>query len=189
MCGEHPITEHDVDHWSGSSPHVRGALYVAWGDAWLVGIIPACAGSTRSLSMTATTGRDHPRMCGEHRCNVLQNFLAGGSSPHVRGAPCAAELVDCSSGIIPACAGSTGRVLLGHDLNGDHPRMCGEHSGIQSNQSRATGSSPHVRGALLPTAYRGRADGIIPACAGSTSSNEEECFADGDHPRMCGEHH
>ena len=31
-------------------------------------------------------------------------------------------------------------------------------------------------------------NGIIPACAGSTSSPEAPEEQDGDHPRMCGEH-
>ena len=52
----------------------------------------------------------------------------------------------------------------------------------------ASGSSPHVRGALV-YAWRGRdGEGIIPACAGST---QHHWFGRGerrDHPRMCGEH-
>lgn len=113
------------------------------------GIIPACAGSTKSSTIafgqlsgssphargaqalrTLKTGypEDHPRMRGEHRATAwTASFLRG---------------------IIPACAGSTmdgGTKAFGvkgssphvrgalfhvfHDvLDGeDHPRMCGEH--------------------------------------------------------------
>ena len=66
MCGEHPITEHDDEHWSGSSPHVRGARADTDPGAFVRGIIPACAGSTRYLFNHVYTRRDHPRMCGEH---------------------------------------------------------------------------------------------------------------------------
>ena len=52
----------------GSSPHVRGALEAVGPDAELIG--------------------DHPRMCGEHPAVTASEVPAGGSSPHVRGAPC-----------------------------------------------------------------------------------------------------
>ena len=92
----------------GSSPHARGALdtygrqrprrgdhprmrgehrRIAQENAREIGIIPACAGSTRTSSPGWYQVPDHPRMRGEH--------LRRGS----RAAPL--------GGIIPACAGST----------------------------------------------------------------------------------
>ena len=51
----------------GSSPHTRGALphepVVLAPD----GIIPAYAGSTRIPQRRSLSGRDHPRIRGEHR--------------------------------------------------------------------------------------------------------------------------
>ena len=55
-----------------------------------------------------------------------------------------------STGIIPACAGSTSVCFLGKFLVGDHPRMCGEHFNCEEVALMRVGSSPHVRGAPFP---------------------------------------
>ena len=49
-------------------------------------IIPADAGSTRSLGLHATTRWDHPRGCGEHRIWTFDAVVDPGSSPRMRGA-------------------------------------------------------------------------------------------------------
>ena len=70
MCGEH---ERGVEHRSGaagSSPHVRGARVEGRDVLGGVGIIPACAGSTRISVRWLTPNRDHPRMCGEHTSKI-----------------------------------------------------------------------------------------------------------------------
>ena len=142
----------------GSSPHARGARNVksassisAWDhprmrgehplatlyNGHVLGIIPACAGSTRnmkpcesvargssphargaqrSVTFMLAPRRDHPRMRGEHHCNG-----------------CGHEF---GHGIIPACAGST-------QMNG----LAGRH---------VMGSSPHARGARPTTAKSAR---------------------------------
>ena len=71
---------------SGSSPHVRGALRRRNGRRIGIGIIPACAGSTRRPANQGQHARDHPRMCGEHMRAADPTGYAAGSSPHVRGA-------------------------------------------------------------------------------------------------------
>ena len=50
------------------------------------------------------------------------------------------------------------------------------------------GSSPRLRGALLPPAQWRREIGIIPALAGSTFRLLHQARHSGDHPRACGEH-
>ena len=92
-------------------------------------------------------------------------------------------------GIIPACAGSTRILLHKDDPVWDHPRMCGEHPIFDHWQARATGSSPHVRGARAGRARPAGPSGIIPACAGSTLTPATSRCTSGDHPRMCGEHY
>ena len=87
MCGEHGAQCSAIEIELGSSPHVRGAPCVFHYRSCLVGIIPACAGSTPMRSAGRPCRRDHPRMCGEH-CDF--DWFSGvfeGSSPHVRGAP------------------------------------------------------------------------------------------------------
>ena len=152
------------------------------------GIIPACAGSTWMIAVPDDRVRDHPRMCGEHLAHMVCVLSDLGSSPHVRGALLQRQWLDIRAGIIPACAGST---HMDNDLNNmgrDHPRMCGEHGTKCWRRRTAQGSSPHVRGARALLTFVAISTGIIPACAGSTSSISSLTCGSRDHPRMCGEH-
>ena len=148
MCGEHVVSEHLHGHVQGSSPHVRGARLTLSTQPPATGIIPACAGSTPLLA----------------RIRPIQQ----GSSPHVRGAQKHCRHRRGVPGIIPACAGSTIRFYPECGGNGDHPRMCGEHSLSINHAGTPVGSSPHVRGAPVMRLSGVHRAGIIPACAGST---------------------
>ena len=66
--------------------------------------------------------------------------------------------------------------------------MRGEHLLNRSGKYDGKGSSPHARGA--PSGGEGAVavDGIIPACAGSTSPFLFDISVRRDHPRMRGEH-
>ena len=154
-------------HW-GSSPHVRGALLQRQRHRIRAGIIPACAGSTWSMAIGTAWDGDHPRMCGEHVDPDNPESDPMGSSPHVRGALKCGFAAVPGLRIIPACAGSTGVVLMRFFF--------------------LTGSSPHVRGARGRTSFPSRFQGIIPACAGSTGRGSCAWCPPRDHPRMCGEH-
>ena len=72
---------------AGSSPLTRGALVPALLRRRSAGIIPAYAGSTKSLWMTRKWAEDHPRLRGEH-ARILTE-------------------VGMDTEIIPAYAGST----------------------------------------------------------------------------------
>ena len=168
MCGEHFIISARGLGKTGSSPHVRGALSQLQCPCRWLGIIPACAGSTRTLRGFRTGRWDHPRMCGEHYVHRPQLDWDVGSSPHVRGAQNLLPIMQDLDGIIPACAGSTCARLSARLEHGDHPRMCGEHVRRQSVRQLLTG--------------------IIPACAGSTQTHRLHDQPRRDHPRMCGEH-
>ncbi len=188
MCGEHFIISARGLGKTGSSPHVRGALSQLQCPCRWLGIIPACAGSTRTLRGFRTGRWDHPRMCGEHV--VLPPFFwtVSGSSPHVRGALVQDFLQGLSTGIIPACAGSTVSWRIRRPPCRDHPRMCGEHNRGSSFGQSHKGSSPHVRGARQACDDALQESGIIPACAGSTTVGKTKLLFIWDHPRMCGEH-
>ena len=147
MCGEHLPRIFTPPLRPGSSPHVRGARMAMSARPRCAGIIPACAGSTRPAAPNQSIPRDHPRMCGEHWRDYQRGVLATGSSPHVRGAPACAIASVRTSGIIPACAGSTSAAQQASTGYGDHPRMCGEHIVIVKMSENIAGSSPHVRGA------------------------------------------
>ena len=111
----------------GLSPHARGARTTGGSALPLPGIIPACAGSTRSSRGSPGSRWDHPHMRGEHRSEDVQLVRQKGSSPHARGAPPHVHLVAHDHGIIPACAGSTPRRCCALCRPRDHPRMRGEH--------------------------------------------------------------
>ena len=172
----------------GSSPHVRGALLVCHDGSFQYGIIPACAGSTTVPCRPRLRAGDHPRMCGEHDPPIRVGARRKGSSPHVRGALTVVFDNDGDVGIIPACAGSTGRNGVNPIRLRDHPRMCGEHMERAGESPFDVGSSPHVRGARVICCIRFAITGIIPACAGSTYRNSHPSRQYRDHPRMCGEH-
>ena len=127
-------------------------------------------------------------MRGEHINSVPPQTLLLGSSPHARGAPEDAAPWHALGGIIPACAGSTWDRVSWRCGRRDHPRMRGEHSPTRASRSAWWGSSPHARGAPVPQALAARPLGIIPACAGSTSSMCRAGARRRDHPRMRGEH-
>ena len=189
MRGEHDVAVPLSVMLPGSSPHARGAHARRHRAVLQPGIIPACAGSTWWSRRSPTRTADHPRMRGEHICDMTEGHQTVGSSPHARGALRDALLLTPRDGIIPACAGSTCSTTQSRTRRRDHPRMRGEHRRSGRTAPRQIGSSPHARGALSPREPLGAALGIIPACAGSTSTGCRSGRSTGDHPRMRGEHH
>ncbi|AFU71995.1 hypothetical protein BAST_1426 [Bifidobacterium asteroides PRL2011] len=68
---------------------MRGTLIYANTDGFMMGIIPADAGNTDHYLSDAYKIQDHPRGCGEHIL-IRTGFHEGeGSSPRMRGTPCA----------------------------------------------------------------------------------------------------
>ena len=93
--------------------------------------------------------------------------LIEGSPPRVRGKV-------FSEGLLPV-------------IPGDHPRVCGEKSGLMRSNATGTGSPPRVRGKDVSGADATPWIRITPACAGK-SFTSMKCFrAIQDHPRVCGE--
>ena len=168
VCGEHAVVRFRVNVPPGSSPRVRGTLVD--GDFMQAehGIIPACAGNTSAPTSSLTDTRDHPRVCGEHFKHYGVPLEPEGSSPRVRGTHYVFSDIGGKVGIIPACAGNTDYIVYIQAVDGDHPRVCGEHSLPPGDSPKTMGSSPRVRGTPLVMANQGKHDGIIPACAGNT---------------------
>ena len=91
-------------------------------------------------------------------------------------------------GIIPADAGSTLHRLQCSSQAQDHPRGCGEHDIVWRAYGVKPGSSPRMRGALVPFVHQLMQRWIIPADAGSTAYGTATTNLSKDHPRGCGEH-
>ena len=66
MRGDHASAHLPAYSDRGSSPHARGPLRVYLPLRARHGIIPACAGTTRSSRARLAPCRDHPRMRGDH---------------------------------------------------------------------------------------------------------------------------
>ena len=207
--GEHIYNNLKVPEQAGSSPHTRGARFDAVDAGRVHGIIPAYAGSTMPAPLSPGSGRDHPRIRGEHspaarecpaalgssphtrgaRVPLLSLILVGcGSSPHTRGAPIRHSFGHFYPGIIPAYAGSTFPSLASTSARRDHPRIRGEHETSFTGVGGPSGSSPHTRGAHAALDVEGLAARIIPAYAGSTRSGALSTRGARDHPRIRGEH-
>ena len=129
---------------------------------------------------------DHPRVCGENNNPLLLFCCSAGSSPRMRGKPYASIRSRCSSRIIPAYAGKTQSRRHDYPCTEDHPRVCGENVKGNLTGEDTTGSSPRMRGKLVPSRVSPSPMGIIPAYAGKTSSTLSVSSAISDHPRVCG---
>ena len=177
----------------------------------VLGIIPACAGSTtltyeRDVTIAGSSPHargaracgsilippkvDHPRMRGEHLERGRKAKVADGIIPACAGST-ELELNKTGSftGSSPHARGARDRSCPSNARSWDHPRMRGEH---------ASGRRPSRRD-----------PGIIPACAGSTRGMSADALGQRgssphargarltsrarstgtrDHPRMRGEH-
>ena len=111
-----------------------------------------------------------------------------GSSPRMRGTRRPSWRRCRRRGIIPAYAGNTLESIPRMASNGDHPRVCGEHSGEELAGLAVLGSSPRMRGTLCWGCNVHAQRGIIPAYAGNTSVSVIRTHPIRDHPRVCGEH-
>ena len=68
-----------------------------------------------------------------------------------------------------------------------HPRVCGENLVVRLRNAFAVGSSPRVRGKPGRRRPPRPACGLIPACAGKTSTPPRPTWPPSAHPRVCGE--
>ena len=105
--GEHISRLCGAGRRRGSSPHTRGALCAQPRIPRNSRIIPAYAGSTRTLYPTMSSTKDHPRIRGEHPSGPSRPGGLTGSSPHTRGAHEIGWKARGWDRIIPAYAGST----------------------------------------------------------------------------------
>ena len=194
-AGDHPRVCGEHCRWSavpcpnpGSSPRMRGTHRWRMLSRSHCGIIPAYAGNTSANSSSASTKRDHPRVCGEHFSEQFERINKTGSSPRMRGTRMISSDFLTYHGIIPAYAGNTRLPCSYRRLEWDHPRVCGEHTAVGDAVISAKGSSPRMRGTHHGITVRGAEPGIIPAYAGNTGGTRANGWIARDHPRVCGEH-
>ena len=129
-----------------SSPHARGKPLLICSARRAMRLIPACAGKTRNVDTNRIQLVAHPRMRGENGAIKTGLRSARGSSPHARGKRTGGVGDEPRRGLIPACAGKTGRACVLALVVRAHPRMRGENSPWNSCVTTTSGSSPHARG-------------------------------------------
>ena len=168
VCGENSAAVRLLRCARGSSPRVRGKLLRPRHLANASGLIPACAGKTKGVTMHSLRHTAHPRVCGENNATRAANLLSPGSSPRVRGKQPARPLRIEAMGLIPACAGKTEAPVNFPRGHRAHPRVCGENSPAIGKASGTPGSSPRVRGKHDAGGGVELVGGLIPACAGKT---------------------
>ena len=69
----------------------------------------------------------------------------------------------------------------------DHPRVCGEKSGLPVSVPTRMGSPPRMRGKVVAVEERDHHLGITPAYAGKSKPHKIQSRPNKDHPRVCGE--
>ena len=151
-----------------------------------VRIIPAHAGQTANPSMGYGPMTDHPRACGANNSDDGVKVRADGSSPRMRGKPGGGGDVAEVVRIIPAHAGQTVRKSANRSAAADHPRACGANRLRSPPGVVAGGSSPRMRGKLVPNRDAFPARRIIPAHAGQTEDRRPDARRIANHPRACG---
>ena len=109
VCGENVVGHAPGPVISGSSPRVRGKRTARRAHPRRPRLIPACAGKTAHAPVRASTGRAHPRVCGENLQQSQSAVESVGSSPRVRGKLPRLLPGDAPRRLIPACAGKTRR--------------------------------------------------------------------------------
>ena len=175
------------DPLCGSSPRMRGKPRQACHCFARAGLIPAHAGKTSLPTPEARRSAAHPRACGENTGPGQKTRTRPGSSPRMRGKPLIWASIVGKSGLIPAHAGKTSKLLSPLSSTGAHPRACGENVAFRSRFLQGGGSSPRMRGkrfrrVLAPGRVR-----LIPAHAGKTGVSSKLRRERSAHPRACGE--
>ena len=167
-CGAHCSFVSFCGLIRGSSPRMRGSQTCFHRENDEDGIIPAHAGLTGDCIEARRHEWNHPRACGAHQYRRYQG---------------------CHGlGIIPAHAGLTRGQPRRSCCRRDHPRACGAHNSLILHQDFDAGSSPRMRGSRESIRAATSGDGIIPAHAGLTSTDDLISLHVWDHPRACGAH-
>ena len=168
VCGEKDTHYTCCAAVAGSPPRMRGKVWRGGNAGGVDRITPAYAGKRTWQGLPALVRRDHPRVCGEKRCSWEKSTSKIGSPPRMRGKAGKPGRVERGAGITPAYAGKSPVLRSRTVCRGDHPRVCGEKSGLALPDGLPGGSPPRMRGkesSINPTDKGAR---ITPAYAGKS---------------------
>ncbi len=186
--GDDCPSRRDLASTAGSSPRWRGRPVQVQVLVFSGGLIPALAGTTPAWFVQGQLQGAHPRAGGDDDRPLSRRRVRGGSSPRWRGRrdrggslwsamgssprwrgrPASQVHDHRLQGLTPALAGTTAGLIEITRNERAHPRVGGDDVGFGHRFSRFGGSSPRWRGRLLVGRVGGRAEGLIPALAGTT---------------------
>ena len=186
-CGENALVSVPCFACEGTSPRMRGKppQRLRWPCG--LGNIPAHAGKTPAWPGFQPSRKEHPRACGENTFASAVHVDDLGTSPRMRGKRRRPRYRRWHRGNIPAHAGKTVAARPGCGKSTEHPRACGENPVCKRQMIRPRGTSPRMRGKLIPGAIASSLEGNIPAHAGKTSLISVPFITWTEHPRACGE--
>ena len=109
-------------------------------------ITPADAGTSLKNFRILVSLEDHPRGCGDKEILLLRHLLLRGSPPRMRGQELRHFGDLMGQRITPADAGTRLITMVGLEVNGDHPRGCGDKVMAILTNAMSLGSPPRMRG-------------------------------------------
>ena len=168
-CGEKWHTCPTRSGLRGSPPRVRGKGQLKPAVRQYPRITPARAGKRLQISVVSTAVRDHPRACGEKNVLPPGQLARAGSPPRMRGKGGASRSSWPPAGITPAHAGKRARTWALIPRGRDHPRACGEKSGVILPLRLESGLPPRMRGKERDRVSGQLETGITPAHAGKSN--------------------
>ena len=168
LCGDYKQRECEVFCRLGSPPPVRGLLKIKPKLIKTIRITPACAETTPGSKIFFLHLEDHPRLCGDYLLSLPSLTAIVGSPPPVRGLLSRFDFYSVLARITPACAGTTDADGMPVDIEGDHPRLCGDYHKFSCPSKSLSGSPPPVRGLPSNSTFTLISFRITPACAGTT---------------------
>ena len=187
VCGERWGRDGTELTGCGSSPRMRGTrIFGAFRSAF-IRFIPAYAGNAKAQEEAHGRLPVHPRVCGERSCAITPSVIANGSSPRMRGTHAGHRRSGRHNRFIPAYAGNALPRRSKSETCSVHPRVCGERPRSGVTCRIQCGSSPRMRGTLIPDILDPSSKRFIPAYAGNASNPEKINQRLTVHPRVCGE--
>ena len=131
---------------AGSPPRARGRRGSWRGDAVLLGLTPACAGTSLPRPGWLTGRWAHPRVRGDVEKESRMKAEQRGSPPRARGRPPRPMWLRVHGGLTPACAGTSRPGRPGTVWPRAHPRVRGDVPGGSGGRAVCGGSPPRARG-------------------------------------------
>ena len=173
----------------GSPPRARGHPPATNHTPRRRGLTPACAGTSSPTTSAIIGGRAHPRVRGDIDWPAVIAASLMGSPPRARGHldPQVGDRVQC--GLTPACAGTSWSASPAAGETRAHPRVRGDIRTVSDGSSAGWGSPPRARGHRAAGPVRGAAQGLTPACAGTSRTVVVVHHRRGAHPRVRGDIH